>query len=269
MEGQQFPPELLQREVRERLGGYRGTLLQQNFPTSRQLAGDIRGLFAGGDVDEAVARANRNRRVNEIRRIQPLFDDERPSNQEALDRTRSIPRPPATPAPAPSPELMRRIRNTQATPAPAPSPKSNLDRIRQTDRNNPKSTTYYYQKDKGSPSISARRSDGFDYIDKEGMIGDNDRFPTGVPRVWRLLETKRKGEGVTNVLSLRSEMRPDGTFPLPAPKGTHKNRATMSMNILQDLVDGGQIGISRMDEVKWSREELDQLMAGEPEPEPE
>ena len=252
MEGQQFPPELLQREVRERLGGYRGTLLQQNFPTSRQLAGDIRGLFAGGDVDEAVARANRNRRVNEIRRIQPLFDDERPSNQEAFQRTRSIPRPPKNPAPAP-----------------APSPANNLLRIRNTQAMNPKPTTYYYQKDKGIPSLSARRSDGFDYIDKEGMIGDNDRFPTGVPRVWRLLETKRKGEGVTNVLSLRSEMRPDGTFPLPAPKGTHKNRATMSMNILQDLVDGGQIGISRMDEVKWSREELDQLMAGEPEPEPE
>tara|TARA_R110000823_G_scaffold767_5_gene3211 strand:- start:1127 stop:1804 length:678 start_codon:yes stop_codon:yes gene_type:complete len=223
MEGQQFPPELLQREVRERLGGYRGTLLQQNFPTSRQLAGDIRGLFAGGDLDEAVARANRNRRVNEIQRVQPLFDDERPSNQEALQRTAT---PPTAPAPAPSPEYnLRIIKNTQAM--------------------NPKPTTYYYQKDKGIPSLSARKTQGFDYIDKEGLIGDNDRFPTGVPRVWRLLETKRKGGGVASVLALRSEMREDGTFPQPENKGTHRNRATMGMTKLQDFVDGGQIGISR------------------------
>lgn len=225
MEGQQFPPELLQREVRERLGGYRGTLLQQNFPTSRQLAGDIRNLFAGGDLNEAVARANRNRRVNEIQRVQPLFDDERPSNQEALSRTAT---PPKTPAPAP-----------------APSPEYNLRIIKNTQAMNPKSTTYYYQKDRGIPSLSARKTQGFDYIDKEGVIGDNDRFPPGVPRVWRLLETKRKGGGVASVLALRSEMREDGTFPQPVNKGTHLNRATMGMTKLQDFVDGGQIGISR------------------------
>jgi len=227
MEGQQFPPELLQREVRARLG-VSGNLLQQNFPSSRQLAGDIRGLLSGRvGLDQAVARANRNRRVNEIQRGGgvPLFSQERPSNQERLQRT-------ATPPTAP---------------APAPSPARNLLKIRNTQAMSQTPTTFYYQKDRGQPSVSARRNAGYDYIDKGGMIGDEDRFPSGTPRVWRLLETNSRGGQLRNVLALRSEMRPDGTFPPPASRGEHKNRATMSMNILQDLVDGGQIGIDRSD----------------------
>ena len=226
MEGQQFPPELLQREVRARLG-VSGTLLQQNFPSSTQLAGDIRGLLSGRvSLDQAVARANRNRRVNEIQRGGvDLFSDERPSNQERLQRT-------ATPPTAP---------------APAPSPARNLLKIRNTQAMSQTPTTFYYQKDRGQPSVSARRNAGYDYVDKGGLIGDEDRFPSGTPRVWRLLETNSRGGQLRNVLALKSEMRPDGTFPPPASRGEHKNRATMSMNILQDLVDGGQIGVDRLE----------------------
>ena len=231
MEGQQFPPELLQREVRSILGRTGGTLVQQNFPSSRQIASGIRELIerpTPANLFREVAAAKRDRRRIELLRAGggvALFSDERPSNQERLQRTAT---PPTAPAPAPSPARnLLKIRNTQA--------------VSQTP------TTFYYQKDRGQPSVSARRNAGYDYIDKGGMIGDEDRFPTGTPRVWRLLETNSRGGQLRNVLALKSEMRPDGTFPPPASRGEHKNRATMSMNILQDLVDGGQIGIDRLD----------------------
>ena len=42
-------------------------------------------------------------------------------------------------------------------------------------------------------------------------------------------------------------MRQDGSFPVPPRVGTHQGRATISMPVLQDLVDGGQIGVRRLE----------------------
>ena len=249
MEGQQFSPELLQREVRARLG-VSGTLLQQNFPSSRQLAGDIRGLLAGRiGLDEAVARANRNRRVNEIQRGGvALFSDERPSNQERLQRTATPPTGPPPPENEPEQNLLG-IRNRQAM---------------------AKGKTFYYQKQRGKPTITPRMPYAFNYVDKSGIIGAEDRFPSGVPRTWRLLETYSGGRGTGSVLSLESEMRPDGSFPVPPKVGTHEGRATISMSVLQDLVDGGQVGVKRLqDPLNRGTTLRTPVSVPAPEPEPE
>lgn len=247
MEGQQFPPELLQREVRARLGASKGTLLQQNFPSSTQLAGDIRGLLSGRvGLDEAVARANRNRRVNEIQRGGvDLFSDERPSNQERLQRTATPPT--AAPPPENEPEQnLLGIRNRQAMAT---------------------GKTFYYQKGRGQPTITPKKTFFYNYVDKSGIIGAEDRYPSGTPRVWRLLETYsgRGNKAGGSVLSLESEMRQDGSFPVPPRVGTHQGRATITMPILQDLVDGGQIGVRRQEH----NAPPPQVPEPSPEPEPE
>lgn len=230
MEGRAFPPELLQREVRERLNAPKGTLIQQNFPTSRQLADDIRGLFAGRlTLEQAVARANKNRRQLELMRgVKPT--------------------PPSGSPPEPEPaQNLAVIRNRQAMAT---------------------GKTYYYRADRGQPNITPRMPFAFTYVDKGGIIGAEDRFPSGVPRTWRLLETYSGKRGSGSVLSLESEMRPDGTFPVPPKKGTHEGRATMSMKVLQDLVDGGQIGVKRL-ENPLSRVTPLRTPVPQPEPEPE
>jgi hypothetical protein len=219
MEGQQFSPELLQREVRGILKAPTRPLVQQTSPSPQQLAGDIRGIFAGRlTLDQAVARANRNRRQIEL------------------------------------------LRQPESEPA------RNLGEIISRQGG---SKTYYYRADRGKPNITPRMPYAFNYVDDRGIIGAEDRFPSGVPRTWRLLETYagRGGRGSGSVLSLESEMRPDGSFPVPPRVGTHEGRATISMSVLQDLVDGGQIGIKRLPD-PLSRATPLRTPVPEPEPEP-
>ena len=219
MEGTTITPETLQREVRGILKQPTRPLVQQTFPSSQQLAGDIKGLFAGRlTLDQAVARANRNRRQIEL------------------------------------------LRQPESEPA------RNLGEIRR--RQGAGSKTYYYRKGRGQSSITPRMPYAFNYVDNDGIIGADDRFPPGVPRTWRLLETYSGKRGTGSVLSLESEMRPDGSFPVPPKKGTHEGRATMTMKVLQDLVDAGKIGIKRLPD-PLSRATPLRTPVAEPEPEPE
>lgn len=220
MEGTTITPETLQREVRERLKAPTRPLVQQTSPSPQQLAGDIRGLFAGRlTLDQAVARANRNKRQI---------------------------------------ELLREV--------PESEPARNLGEIRR--RQGAGGKTYYYRSGRGQSSITPRMPYAFNYVDNSGIIGAEDRFPSGVPRTWRLLETYSGKRGTGSVLSLESEMRPDGSFPVPPKKGTHEGRATMSMSVLQDLVDGGKIGIKRLPD-PLSRATPLRTPVPQPEPEPE
>ena len=230
MEGRTITPETLQRQVRGILKAQgtasqdlvrepTGSLVQQTSPSPQQLAGDIRGLFAGRlTLDQAVARANRNRRQIEL------------------------------------------LKQPESEPA------RNLGEIRSRQGG---SKTYYYRADRGKPNITPRMPYAFNYVDDSGIIGAEDRFPTGVPRTWRLLETYSGKRGSGSVLSLESEMRPDGSFPVPPKKGTHEGRATISMNVLQDLVDGGKIGVKRLpDPLSRATPLRTPVSAPEPEPEP-
>ena len=224
MEGTITTPEILQREVRGILKAPTRPLVQQTSPSPQQLAGDIRGLFAGRlTLDQAVARANRNKRQI---------------------------------------ELMRE---------PESEPAQNLGEIRRrqgTEGSGGK--TYYYRSGRGQSSITPRMPYAFNYLDDSGIIGAEDRFPSGVPRTWRLLETYSGKRGSGSVLSLESEMRPDGSFPVPPKKGTHEGRATMSMKVLQDLVDAGKIGIKRLpDPLNRATPLRTPVPQPEPEPEPE
>jgi len=220
MEGRTtITPETLQREVRGILKAPTRPLVQQTFPSSQQLAGDIRGLFAGRlTLDQAVARANRNRRQIEL------------------------------------------LREPESEPA------RNFGEIRR--RQGEGGKTYYYRADRGKPNITPRMPYAFNYVDNSGIIGAEDRFPSGVPRTWRLLETYSGKRGSGSVLSLESEMRPDGSFPVPPKKGTHEGRATMSMSVLQDLVDAGKIGIKRLPDPLTRTTPL-RTPVPEPEPEPQ
>jgi hypothetical protein len=150
---------------------------------------------------------------------------------EAVARARRSARVSAFPQPQPP----------RQEPAPAPSPAQVLEEIRDSS-----GKVKYYEKDRGKPSISSRMPFAYNYIDRGGVIGQEDRFPTGTSRTWRLLEAHHGGSG-KSVLSLESEIRGDGTFPPPPQRGTHAGRATIGMGVLQGYVDTGQVDIEKIE----------------------